>query len=142
VALISDELAAQLKEEFQGLVGPVRLIVFSQTLQDPGSEQVTRLVAELCALDPRLSYEDLNFVLEKDRAAALGITRTPAIAVAGAEKDYGVRMYGMPSGYEFGSLVDAILSVSKGTTSLAQETRAALSRVDRPVHIQVFSTPT
>jgi glutaredoxin-like protein len=142
VALISDELAAQLKEEFQGLVGPVRLIVFSQTLQDPGSEQVARLVSELCALDPRLSFEDLNFVLEKDRAAALGITRTPAIAIAGAEKDYGVRMYGMPSGYEFGSLVDAILSVSKGATSLTEETRVALAKLDRPVHIQVFSTPT
>jgi alkyl hydroperoxide reductase subunit AhpF len=142
VALITDEVAAQLKEEFQGLVGPVRLLVFSQTLADPGSEQVTRLVSELCALDPRLAFEDVNFVLDREKVAAYGIARTPAIAVLGADRDPGVRLYGMPSGYEFGSLVDAILSVSKGTTGLAEETRVALAKVDRPVHIQVFSTPT
>jgi alkyl hydroperoxide reductase subunit AhpF len=142
VPLINEEIAAQLREEFQGLVGPVRLVVFSQTLADPGSEQVTRLVSELCALDPRLSFEDVNFVLDKDKVASFGIARTPAIAIVGGETDHGIRMYGMPSGYEFGSLVDAILAVSKGTSSLSEETRAALAKLERPAHIQVFSTPT
>jgi alkyl hydroperoxide reductase subunit AhpF len=142
MGLINEEIAAQLREEFQGLVGPVRLVVFSQALADPGSEQVMRLVSELAALDPRLSFEDVNFVLEGEKAAALRISRTPAIAIVGASKDHGIRMYGMPSGFEFGSLIDAILTVSKGTTSLSEETRAALAKVDRPVHIQVFSTPT
>lgn len=142
MALINDEIAAQLREEFQGLVGPVRLVVFSQALADPESEQVTRLVSELAALDPRLAFEDVNFVLEKEKADALGIDRTPAIAIVGSEKDHGIRMYGMPSGYEFGSLIDAILTVSKGSSSLSEETRQALAKLDRPVHIQVFSTPT
>jgi len=142
MGLINEEIAAQLREEFQGLVGPVRLVVFSQALADPGSEQVTRLVSELAALDPRLSFEDVNFVLEGEKAAALRISRTPAIAIVGSSKDHGIRMYGMPSGFEFGSLIDAILTVSKGTTSLSEETRTALAKVDRPVHIQVFSTPT
>jgi alkyl hydroperoxide reductase subunit AhpF len=142
VALINEEIAAQLREEFQGLVDPVRLVVFSQALADPGSDQVKRLVSELSALDPRLSFEDVNFVLDKEKVAEFGITRTPAIAIVGAAKDHGIRMYGMPSGYEFGSLVDAILSVSKGAATLSEETRDALAAVDRPVQIQVFSTPT
>jgi alkyl hydroperoxide reductase subunit AhpF len=142
LGLIDDATAEQLRQEFQQLADPVRLVVFSQTLADPGSEQVSRLVSELAALDPGLSFEDVNFVLDRERVAGLGITRTPAIAILGAEKDHGIRMYGMPSGYEFGSLVDAILSVSRGSASLAEETLAALAGVDRPVHIQVFSTPT
>src|SRR5262245_66493412 len=108
MALIDDATAAQLREEFQGLVEPVRLLVFSQTLADPRSEQVARLVSELAALDPKLSFEDVNFVLDKDKVARHGIERTPAIAVVRADTDHGVRLYGMPSGYEFSSLVDAI----------------------------------
>jgi len=142
VALIDEETAAQLKEEFARLVNPVRLAVFSQALADPESEQVRRLVEELGALDPRLSVESFNFVLDKEKAEAMGISRIPAIAVLGADKDYGIRFYGLPTGYEFGSLVDAVLDVSTGESGLSPETKTALEGLARPVHIQVFSTPT
>ena len=140
--LITDEVATQLKEEFQRLREPVRLAVFSQALADPDSEQVRRLVEELAGLDPKLSAESYNFVLDREKAESMGIRRIPAIAVLGAEKDYGIRLYGIPSGYGFGSLVDAILDVSTADSGLLEETRAALKEVGRPVHIQVFSTPT
>jgi alkyl hydroperoxide reductase subunit AhpF len=143
MSLIDEQVAAQLRQEFeQRLVGPVRLVAFFQTLADPESEQVRRLVEELCALDPRLTYEGVNFVLERERVEALGIARTPAVAILGAEKDYGIRFYGLPSGYEFGTLVDAVLDVSRGATLLGPETVAALQALPRPVHLQVFSTPT
>jgi alkyl hydroperoxide reductase subunit AhpF len=140
--ILTDEVATQLKEEFQRLREPVRLAVFSQALADPESEQVRRLVEELAGLDPRLSAESYNFVLDREKAESMGIQRIPAIAVLGAAKDYGIRVYGMPSGYEFGSLVDAILDVSTADSGLSEETRAALKDVGRPIHIQVFSTPT
>lgn len=140
--LISEDVAAQLKEEFARLKNPVRLAVFSQTLADPQSEQVKRLVEELAALDPKLSAESYNFVLDKEKADALGIQRIPAIAVMGEDKDYGIRLYGLPSGYEFGSLIDAIVDVSAGESVLAPETRQALKALDKNVHVQVFSTPT
>jgi hypothetical protein len=142
MALIRDEVAAQLKAEFAGLVNPVRLVVFSQAMADPESEQVSRLVEELAALDDRLTAEPANFVLDQERVRELGIARTPAVAVLGAEKDYGIRFYGMPSGYEFGTLVDAILDVSAGDSGLSEPTRQALAELARPVHVQVFSTPT
>jgi alkyl hydroperoxide reductase subunit AhpF len=142
VALIRDDLAAQIKQELEALKDPVKLVVFSQALADPESEQVKRLMEELGALDPQhLSVEGLNFVLEKERAEAMGVTRTPAVAIVGS-KDHGVRFYGTPQGYEFGTLLDAILDVSKGEPGLAPETVAALDALERPVHIQVFSTPT
>jgi alkyl hydroperoxide reductase subunit AhpF len=142
MSLLNDEVAAQLKDEFAHLVGPVRLVVFFQTLADPESEQVRRLLEEVAALSPQLSVEALNFVLETGRAEALGVTRTPAVAVLGADKDYGIRFYGLPSGYEFGTLIDAIRLVSSGESGLQEETKAALQALPRPAHIQVFSTPT
>jgi glutaredoxin-like protein len=142
MALLSDEVAAQLKAEFARLAHPVRLAVFSQALADPESEQVRRLVEELGALDPKLSAESYNFVLDTEKVKELGIARTPAVAVLGADKDYGVRFYGVPAGYEFGTLVDAIVDVGSGESGLSEATRQALAALTRPVHIQVFSTPT
>jgi alkyl hydroperoxide reductase subunit AhpF len=142
MALIGEEVAGQLKEEFQKLVGPVRLAVFSQALADPDSEQVRRLMEELGGLDPRLKVESYNFVLDQEKVSALSISRIPAVAILGEDKDYGIRFYGLPSGYEFGKLVDAILAVSRGESGLQEETRKGLAALDRPVHIQVFSTPT
>lgn len=142
MSLLREDVAGQLKEEFASLVSPVRLVVFSQALVDPESEQVRRLVEEVTSLDPRLSFESYNYVLDKEKADALGISRTPAIAILGSEKDYGIRFYGLPSGYEFGTLVDGILDVSRGESGLSEETRRALTALEREVHIQVFSTPT
>jgi alkyl hydroperoxide reductase subunit AhpF len=142
VALINDEIAAELREAFAALKDPVRLAVFSQALADPASEEVRRLVEELAALDPRLRAEAANFVLDKERVETLGIERIPAIAVLGDAKDYGVRFYGTPAGYEFGSLIDAILDVSAGASQLSEETKTALATLDRDVRVRVFSTPT
>jgi alkyl hydroperoxide reductase subunit AhpF len=142
MALITDDVAAQLREEFKKLGGRVRLAVFSQALADPESEQVRRLVEEVAALDEKISAESYNFVLDTAKVEELGIKRIPAIAILGAEKDYGIRMYGLPSGYEFGTLIDAILDVSSGDSGLKDDTRAALKEIAQPAHVQVFSTPT
>ena len=142
MTLIDAETQEQLKAEFGALKNPVRLAVFSQTLDLPESEQVRRLVEEVAGLDPRLSLESYNFVLDREKVDTLKVARIPAIAVLGADKDFGIRLYGMPSGYEFGALVDAILDVSSGQSGLAEETRAALAELTRPIHLQVFSTPT
>jgi alkyl hydroperoxide reductase subunit AhpF len=142
MALINEDVAAQLREAFSGLVNPVRLAVFSQALGDRESEEVKRLVEEVAGLDSRLSAESCNFVLDKEKVEALGIVRIPAVAVLGETVDYGIRFYGLPSGYEFGTLVEAILLVSSGQSGLSEKTRSALRDLAQPLHIQVFSTPT
>jgi glutaredoxin-like protein len=71
----------------------------------------------------------------------LGVDKIPAIAIIGAE-DYGVRFYGIPSGYEFTSLLHAIRMVAAGKPELTEETMKALAEVTEPVHLQVFVTPT
>jgi hypothetical protein len=44
MSLITEDVAAQLREEFKALVNPVRLAVFSQALADPrvGAGEATR----------------------------------------------------------------------------------------------------
>jgi alkyl hydroperoxide reductase subunit AhpF len=142
VPLLTDEVTADLRKAFENLTNPVRLVVFSQALADPISEEVKRLVEELAALDSRLVAEPRNFVLDKERAEELGIERIPAIAVLGETTDYGIRHYGLPTGYEFGSLVESIVDVSRGASLLGEATKAALAELERDVRVRVFSTPT
>jgi len=53
-----------------------------------------------------------------------------------------VRYFGIPAGYEFSTLVEDLIDVSKGTTRLSEKTREILATVDQDLHIQVFVTPT
>ena len=72
-----------------------------------------------------------------DKIPALAVTR------GGAEpKDYGIRLYGIPSGYEFATLIEDIKLVSRGRADLAAPTQQALAQLTKPVHIQVYVTPT
>lgn len=67
--------------------------------------------------------------------------KVPAIVVMD-ERDYGIRFYGIPAGYEFGFLINAVISVSKGESLLSEASKAKLEGLSKPVHVQVFVTPT
>ena len=69
------------------------------------------MVEEVAALSDKVSVEVYDFMEDKALADSLGIDKVPAVAVVGA-KDYGIRMFGIPSGYEFGSLIESIKLVS------------------------------
>jgi alkyl hydroperoxide reductase subunit AhpF len=128
--------------EFQRLRDAVKLTVFSQSLINADlcaqNEQLVREVAELSDL---ASVEILNLAIDRERAEAYGVDRVPAIVVEGA-RDYGIRFFGVPSGYEFSNLIDSMIVASTGDAALSEETRVALGGLTAPVHIQVFSTPT
>ena len=76
-----------------------------------------------------------------ERAVAYGVERQPAIVVEGA-KDYGIRFFGVPMGYEFSNLIDSMLAVSSGAPQLSAASLERLQGLTEPVHLQVFATPT
>jgi alkyl hydroperoxide reductase subunit AhpF len=130
------------RKEFQRIQGPVKLVVFSQELVAGDlCRQNEQLVREVAALDDRLSVEVLNLSIDRERAEAYGVDQVPAIVVEGA-RDYGLRFFGIPSGYEFSNLIDAIIVASSGEPALSEATRASLAGLTDDVHIKVFSTPT
>jgi glutaredoxin-like protein len=59
----------------------------------------------------------------------------------GASKAYGIYYYGMPTGYEFGSLIEDIISVSSSESGLLPKSRDAIKKIDKDVDIKVFVTP-
>ena len=136
----SDEQAV--RERFAEMGGPVKLVVFSQSLSAADlCRENEQLVREVADLSDKLSVETLNLAIDRERAEAYGVDQVPAIVVEGA-RDYGIRFYGVPSGYEFGNLIDSIIVASTGEPDLSDDTKASLSALAADVDIKVFSTPT
>jgi len=141
MGLIGDDNAPEIRERLKDMVLPVKLVHFTQELNLEYGREAKQLLTELLALTDKLSLEVYNFLLDKDKVSEYGIDKVPATAVRNG-KDYGIRFYGLPAGYEFATLLDAILSVSQGDSGLKAENKEKLAKVSQPVHLQVFVTPT
>jgi alkyl hydroperoxide reductase subunit AhpF len=148
MALLAPAEQEKLRESFNGMTGPVRLLFFTQTLDCEPCVLTRQILDELPALSDKVTIEEVNFILEKDKAAQYAVDRVPAIAVLGQDetgqptKDSRIRFLGTPAGYEFISLVQALLLVGGAGSSLTEENRKLIAAVHRPLRIQVFSTPT
>jgi len=128
-------------------------------------------VEEINLVSDRISVEEINLVLEGDKAKQYGVDRTPAIAIAYGSgssesgrsresggsseasstgdgrmsdtmKDSRIRFLGAPSGWEFVSLVQAVLLAGGRESALSAASLDRLRAVDRPITMQVFTTPT
>jgi len=141
MAILSDRDREAVKKELQKLSGPVKLVVFGATLGGETSAENERLIGEVAECSDQVTVESLNLHIDRDRAAAYGVDRVPATVVEGA-KDYGIRFFGIPMGYEFSNLIDAMLVASSGVPQLSPATLERLQGLTEPVHLQVFATPT
>lgn len=142
MSLIPENKKELLRIDFKNkLVDPVRIVMFTQEVECQYCGQTRRLAEEMAQLSDKVTTEVYDFVKDQDKAKELGIDKIPALAVIG-KKDYGVRIYGMPFGYELQTFVEAIINVSKGSTDLSQKTRDVLKDIKSPVQIKVFVTLT
>jgi len=139
--LLNDQIREDVKAMLADVENPVIFKVFTQEFECQYCKETRELVEEVADLSDKLAVEVYDFVEDKALADDLGIDKIPAVAIVGA-KDYGVRLYGIPSGYEFGTLIEDIKLVSAGDSGLSQATRAAVAKLTEPVRIQVFITPT
>jgi alkyl hydroperoxide reductase subunit AhpF len=142
MSILTEPDRAAVRKEFEKLVGPVKLVVFSQELAAADlCRQNEQLVREVAELSDTISVEVLNLAIERERAEQYRVDQVPAIVVEGA-RDYGIRFYGIPAGYEFSNLIDSIIVASTGEPALSEETKASLQALTEDVDIKVFSTPT
>jgi alkyl hydroperoxide reductase subunit AhpF len=154
MALISPGDQQKLRDVFTEMTRAVRLLFFTQSIGCETCLQTRQILDELPPLSDGISIEEVNLILDADTARAYAIDRAPAIAVtyrdaaadaSGAPsdwKDSRIRFLGAPAGYEFISLVQAILLAGGRPSGLGEESRRRIASVDRAVALQVFTTPT
>jgi glutaredoxin-like protein len=142
MSLIPEEHKEHLRSELsEKLENPVKIIMFTQEVECQFCMQTRQLITELAALNDKIKVEIYDFVANSEKAKGFGVDKVPAIVIMG-EKDYGIRFYGIPYGYELQTLLEGIINVSRGRTDISEETKKRLKEIKTPIHIQVFVTLT
>jgi hypothetical protein len=168
MSLVSPADQQKLREVFAEMTRPVRLVFFTQTLDCETCPQTKQILDELPPLSDKIAIEEVNLILDGDRARQYGIDRVPGVAIEylnhqGAQGAQGapghpvhpehppdgevwtdsrMRFLGAPAGYEFISLVQAVLLAGGRPSTLSANSRRHIAAVDRPVVMNVFTTPT
>jgi len=142
MSLISEEDKKYIKDRFEKeLEGSVRVIYFTQDFECQFCKETRQILEEIAELSDKIELEIHEFDKEKELASKYDVDKIPATLIFG-EKEYGIRFFGIPSGYEFSTLIEDIIHASTGKTSLKEEIKEEIKKIDKPLHIQVFVTPT
>jgi len=149
MALLNDSVRSQVQQMFEKIEAPVRLVMFTQgeggALECDMCADTRQLLGEIADLSDQVRLEVLDFVADAKAAESYQVDKIPALVILPDDEqgvDYGIRLFGIPAGYEFSTLIEDILMVGRREAGLSPETLADLEKLDRPVHIQVYVTPT
>jgi len=141
--LMDNDTQTQVRDLLAVVSKPVIIHMFTQDFECGYCKETRQIVEEVAELSESVTVQVHDFVQQQELAEQLGIDKIPALAIMGAnDQDYGIRFYGIPSGYEFTSLLEAILLVGTGDLQLDQATLSFLETLEQPLHLQVFVTPT
>lgn len=143
--MLSEEIEKQVRELFEDLKNPVKILFFEKDPEDCEScEPTGQLLEELVQLSDILTLDVYDIEENKGIAEQYQVDKTPGISIVGLDGDnfidYGVRFFGMPAGHEFTSLIRNIMMVSNRDSGLNPETREYLSTLTEPLQLQVFIT--
>ena len=141
MAWIEGDVRTQVEEKLKGLAGPVKMVLFTDSLTCRACPEMKDLVGELAGISERIRLEEHNRLTEPEVALAYGVDKSPALVLEGPAGAR-VKFYGLPVGYEFGSLLEALDEVAAGKAGVSGDAKARLGDLTRSAHIQVFVTPT
>jgi len=144
MSLLSERDRQTVQTHLAGLTHDVTLLFFTQTIGAPETVLIARqLVEEVASLSDRISVEEVNLVLDRERSGQFGIDRVPGIVLLRDGADTRMRFLGAPAGYEFSSLVESVVLAGTGDSGLTDESRRVIAeKATEPLDIKVFVTPT
>jgi glutaredoxin-like protein len=119
----------------------VKLTLFTQTLNCGSCPETAALLKAVAELSDRLKLDIYNLQVDREKAESYKITRVPALIIEG-DRDYGIRYYGIPGGYEFASLLEDIVSIGKRESGLSDASKEKVRTLTEPLNLKVFVTPT
>ena len=144
MSLLSDRDRQTVQSHLAGLTHDVTLLFFTQTIAAPETALIARqVVDEVAGLSDRVSVEEVNLILDREKSAQYGIDRIPAIVLLRDGADTRMRFLGAPAGYEFSSLIESIILAGTDDSGLTEESKQLIAeKATAPIDIKVFVTPT
>jgi len=145
--LLSDSISSQVREVFQQLKNPVQVMLFISQAQAEACDITRQLLEEVVELSDNLNLIVYDLAVEPELARLYKVAgKAPAIVMAAREgtqiTDYGIRLLGVPSGHEFGTLIQDLLLVAGRDSGLSPQLRTYIKGLSKPLHLEVFVTPT
>jgi len=144
--LLNDDIKKQVRDVFAQLKNPVQVMFFGDRDNCQYCDDTLALVQEVAELSDKLNLAVYDLRDDVAIAAQYKVDKAPGLVLAGLDGeqvlDFGIRYAGIPSGHEFSSLIHDLVLVSGRDSGLSPKTREFLKKLDKPVHLQVFVTPT
>jgi alkyl hydroperoxide reductase subunit AhpF len=144
--LLNEQIIDQIKQTFTQMKEPVQILFFGSRENCDYCTEALQLLEELTAIDGKLGLSIYDLQDNADVAARFNIDKAPGIVIAAKDGDQiidlGIQYSGIPSGHEFGVLINDILLVSGRDSGLSESVREFLKHLEKPLHLQVFVTPT
>lgn len=144
--LLNDQIVGQVRDVFGQLKEPVQILFFGKEEGCDYCDDTLQMAKEITDISEKIHLSVYDIDRDAVTAKQYGIDKTPGVVVAGKDGDtivdYGVRYSGIPSGHEFSSFIHSIILVSGRDSGLSTQTREILAKLTKPVHLQVFVTPT
>lgn len=143
MALFNDDVRRKLTDILKGLKDEVNIAFFTQEYECASCRDAHAFAEEFAELSDKIKLESFEFVQDKAEAEKYGVDKIPAMVILDKDKkDYGVRFYGIPGGYEINSFLTALNELSGNRDELPEDLRKRIRAIDKDVHIQVFVTAT
>ncbi len=106
-------------------------------------QDTKEILEELSALSDKINMQVFDKDDNADEVSRYDVDKFPAIVFVKEDgTDTGIRFFGIPSGYEFSTLIEDIIDVANNKTDLSQATIDQLANISQEVKISVFVTPT
>lgn len=123
--------------------GTAHIRFFSSSSNCDYCEDTQEILEELAELSTNIDLQILDKDQNADEVTRYDVDKFPAILFVKEDgTDTGVRFYGIPSGYEFSTLIEDIIDVANDKTTLSQTTIDQLKGITQDVTISVYVTPT
>ena len=144
MSLLSERDRQTVQTHLAVLTHDVTLLFFTQTIGAPDTALIARqVIDEVAGLSDRVTVEEVNLILDREKSAQYGIDRIPAIVLLRDGADTRMRFLGAPAGYEFSSLIESIILAGTNDSGLTEDSKQLIAeKATAPMDIKVFVTPT
>jgi len=144
--VLNDQIVKQIEEAFNDVQEPVQVLFFGSKDNCDYCNESKQLLEEVTSINDKVELSVYDIQENADVAKQYNVTNAPGIVIAAKDNaeitNLGIQFSGIPSGHEFSTLISDILIVSKRESGLDEKTREFLKNLDKPLHLQVFVTPT
>jgi alkyl hydroperoxide reductase subunit AhpF len=137
--VLSREAKKDVEERLSGLKRPVSLAVFTQDVECFACKETRSIAEGLAEMSAKVMVECADFRANGSIVRKFAAERIPAVVV-GSKEGTMAHFYGVPSGYVFASLVEAIRDAANGP-ALSDESKAWIDSLESGLRLEAFVSP-